>query len=154
MFRGEEQKHLEGIDDSDAKTRSWSRTKIRRVFAANCAIADAFQGTEWAACGGGIGCRAAPAGGGGDDGPAGMETKKGNKKKGKGKKGAESDDDEPPAPEPAKQLTKAQERKAKKKGKNRGDSTDEDEPAPAPADDDAPKKPSRAELRKHTQEKI
>ncbi|KAH8045187.1 translation activator [Aureococcus anophagefferens] len=60
----------------------------------------------------------AAAGGDGDDEPAGMATKKGNKKKGKGKKGAESDDDEPPAPEPAKQLTKAQERKAKKKGKN------------------------------------
>ncbi|KAH8064229.1 translation activator [Aureococcus anophagefferens] len=95
----------------------------------------------------------AAAGGDGDDEPAGMATKKGNKKKGKGKKGAESDDDEPPAPEPAKQLTKAQERKAKKKGKNRGDSTDEDEPAPAPADDGAPKKPSRAELRKQKKAK-
>ena len=59
MFRGEEQKHLEGIDDSDAKTKSWSRTKIRRVFAANNAIADAFQGTDWSACGGGMMCRAA-----------------------------------------------------------------------------------------------
>ena len=41
----------------------------------------------------------AAAGGDGDDEPAGMATKKGNKKKGKGKKGAESDDDEPPVSE-------------------------------------------------------
>jgi hypothetical protein len=28
--------------------------KVRRVFAANCAIADAFDGTLWDACGGGM----------------------------------------------------------------------------------------------------
>ncbi|KAH8090231.1 translation activator [Aureococcus anophagefferens] len=94
----------------------------------------------------------AAAGGDGDDEPAGMATKKGNKKKGKGKKGAESDDDEPPAPEPAKQLTKAQERKAKKKGKNAATAPARTSQRPA-ADDGAPKKPSRAELRKQKKAK-
>ena len=54
MFRQEEEDHLRRIEESGSKTQSWSRSKIRRVFAANNAIGDAFDGTSWWACGGGM----------------------------------------------------------------------------------------------------
>ena len=53
LFRKEEESYMANLDKTSPK-HSWSRTKVRRVFAANCAIADAFEGTRWEACGGGM----------------------------------------------------------------------------------------------------
>ena len=83
-----------------------------------------------------------------DDGAAAAPAKKAPKKKkgrqGKGAAAAEDDEEEaaaaPPPPAPAP--------KKKKGGKFRGDSSEDEAPAPATEDANAPKKLSRAQLRK------
>ncbi len=91
--------------------------------------------------------QAALAAGGGDDAAVAAPAKKAPKKKkgrqAKGAAAAAEDDDAPAAPPPPPPPA----RKQKKGGRFRGDSSEDAAPAPAPADD-APKKLSRAQLRK------
>ena len=91
--------------------------------------------------------QAALAAGGGDDAAVAAPAKKAPKKKkgrqAKGAAAAAEDDDAPAAPPPPPPPA----RKQKKGGRFRGDSSEDEAPAPAPADD-APKKLSRAQLRK------